>query len=155
MEKKLGKILFSTLNLKKRGEVVRATIVVCLMLLLGSSILSAGTNVSFRDSNSHMADIPAEVHIAKPKEGYLYVADREIIYIGITLIMGEITVETEGDVNSVMFYVDGELKAVDYDEPYSWLWDEHAVGKHKIVVIAYDEMGKMASDQMQIKIFNI
>jgi len=100
-----------------------------------------------------------KVVIKKPIQGYLYIFNREIMQISLneSIVIGKITIEadTYGNVEKVEFYIDGKLKYTDCNSPYSWLWDEHAVGKHKIVVIAYDEMGKMASAQMQIKIFNI
>ena len=50
--------------------------------------------------------------------------------------------------------MDGDLRSTDYDEPYSWLWDEFAIDKHEIRVVAYDSSGNRAEDRMSVLIFN-
>jgi len=39
--------------------------------------------------------------------------------------------------------------------PYSWLWDEFAIGWHVIKVIAYDIEGKVVGDEQDVWIFNL
>jgi hypothetical protein len=58
-------------------------------------------------------------------------------------------------VKSVEFYVDGDLKNVCYTLPYSWLWDETVFGKHRIVVIAYNNRGYIGRDEVDAIMFNI
>ena len=105
-------------------------------------------------------NIPPLVNIERPKKGYLYIADREIMPIPITLIIGPITLEIdavdyESGINRVEFYIDDELRATDDEEPYEWLWDETVLFKHSIKVVAYDNAGNTASDEINVIIFNI
>ena len=102
--------------------------------------------------------VNVSIAIKKPLEGYLYIFDRQIAPIlGNTLIIGPITIEVDarGEISKVEFYIDGNLKFTDYDEPYSWLWNEFAIGKHVIKVIAYDNEGNKAEDRIDAMIFNL
>ncbi len=103
---------------------------------------------------------PPTVEIAKPKERYLYLFDYEIIPIGLTLIIGPITVEAEAidnesGMNRVEFYTDDELKHTDNETPYEWKWDETVFFMHTIKAVAYDNAGNHASNEIQVCIFNI
>ncbi len=101
------------------------------------------------------------VYFEKPKDKYLYIFDREIMpsIFGNTIILGKITIEVdaydEDGVEKVEFYVDNELKYVDDESPYQWLWDERTFGRHEIKAIAYDEEGNKAEDEIDVTIFNI
>ena len=53
------------------------------------------------------------------------------------------------------FYVDDTLKYTDVDEPYDWLWNEFAIGKYDIEVIAYDGQGNKSEDEINVIIFNL
>jgi len=100
---------------------------------------------------------PVEVEIRKPREKFLYIFDREIMPFFDTVIIGKITVEVDaGDgIERVEFYIDDVLKFTDYDEPYLWLWDEFAIGRHEIKVVACDIEGNLAQDKMNVIIFNL
>ena len=101
------------------------------------------------------------IYFEKPKEGYLYIADREImpILIDNTIVIGEITVEAdaydENGIEKVEFCIDDVLKSNDDVEPYRWLWNEFAVGRHELKVIVYDNGGNTATDEIEVIIFNI
>lgn len=94
------------------------------------------------------------VGIEKPKEGYLYIFDREIIPLPITIIIGKITIkvdavdETSG-IDRVEVYIDDELKETLEETPYEWKWDETVFFKHTIKVVAYDKAGNTASDEIE------
>jgi len=98
------------------------------------------------------------VSIEKPRN-YLYVFDKEIVPLKIPIIIGKITtmveVFDEEGIEKVEFYVDKVLKSTDYNEPYSWLWSEFAVGWHEIKVIAYDYEGNKTEDKIKVVIFNL
>ncbi|HEX17225.1 MAG TPA: hypothetical protein ENG60_02280 [Thermoplasmatales archaeon] len=102
--------------------------------------------------------VNVSVKIKKPSRGYLYIFGRQIIptVLGNTLIIGPITIEADarGEVSRVEFYVDNSLRSTDYDEPYSWHWDEFAMGWHEIKVVAYDNSGKEGEDKISVVIFN-
>jgi hypothetical protein len=94
-----------------------------------------------------------------PKQGYLYILGkkplRKTLFIG-PIIIGMDTSKVERDIDKVEFYIDGELKATDYNEPYQLLWDEPAFFKqHKIKIVAYDTAGNSATDEKDVLIFNI
>ena len=76
--------------------------------------------------------------IRKPKEGFLYIAGREIAKIGIdaAIIIGGMKVEVEGEYDKVEFYVDDEIKYVDKEMPYEWNISK-SIGNHKIKVKMY------------------
>jgi len=59
------------------------------------------------------------------------------------------------EIKNAEFYIDGEMKYNDTDEPYQWLWNEHAVGSHEIMVKGYDEGGREAVDKINVVIFNL
>lgn len=59
------------------------------------------------------------------------------------------------DVERVEFYVDGELKNICYTPPYSWLWDETVFGKHKVMVVAYNNSRCKGRDEVDVIMFNI
>jgi hypothetical protein len=72
------------------------------------------------------------VTINKPKERHLYVFDREIMPIARTIIIGGITIEVDAHsmegIDKAEFYIEDVLRHSDYEEPYSWLWDETVLG---------------------------
>ncbi|RLF44996.1 MAG: hypothetical protein DRN29_07505 [Thermoplasmata archaeon] len=98
----------------------------------------------------------AVVYIENPVSGYLYIFDKPIMktLFGNTFILGKITVKvTAYNVDRVEFYVDGQLKYTDEEEPYEWLWDEKAIGRHTIKVIGYGE--QQAEDEKDIFIIHL
>jgi len=98
------------------------------------------------------------VSIERPRN-YLYIFNREIISLKIPRILGKITVTAdafdEEGIEKVEFYVDDVLKFTDYDKPYPWLWNEFAIGKHKIKVAGYGMGGNEAEDEISVIIFNL
>ena len=90
--------------------------------------------------------------IKKPKDGFLYFFDKEIIPIRKTIIIGKISIEVECAASKVEFYIDDELKYVDEEKPYQWTWDEMAIGKHEIKVLMFD--GNTRQDEREVFIFN-
>lgn len=103
-----------------------------------------------------------EVDIVKPQSGYLYLMDRQILSLqeGKTVVLGRITVKADVSnaiygIEKADFFIDNQLKYIDNEEPYEWLWDEFAIGKHEIKVIAYDNKGNNAKDKMDVIISNI
>jgi len=93
------------------------------------------------------------VSIERPRNR-LYVFDKEIMRLKIPIIIGKITITAgtfdEDGINRVEFCIDDVLKFIDHDEPYSWLWDEFAIGKHEIKVVAYDNSGNKAEDRINV-----
>ena len=52
--------------------------------------------------------------------------------------------------NKVEFYIDDKLEYTDTTEPYEWIWNKHAIGKHEIKVVAYDDKGNKADDKIDV-----
>ena len=103
---------------------------------------------------------PPSIEFTKPRGG-LYISDREIFHFsGISYIIGKITlkvaaVDDLSGVEEVKFYIDDELKEIDKEEPYSWQWNEAAVGTYVIKAIAYDMVGNYNIAQSNVWIFSI
>lgn len=103
-----------------------------------------------------------EIKITKPEEKNSYIKDINIKKGDNTIVVGEISVETEITnpknlaVKKVDFSIDGEIKYTDFDGPsYSWSWDEKIFGKHTITVSAYDKNEELLDqDEITIRIFN-
>ena len=123
-------------------------------------------NEGYADSlcrnNSIVTDIiwdeklTVDVSISKPQRGYLYVFNTSFLplFLGKTIVVGEVSVEVEVEslvgVDKVGFYIDDILKYEDFTSPYSWIWDEFAVGKYEIKVVAYDNQGNFATDELEV-----
>lgn len=96
------------------------------------------------------------VEIVKPRNG-IYVMDRYIMDFAFPLIIGKITIETNvypNSIEKVEFYVDNEIKFTDENPPYSWQWNEFAIGWHEIKVVAYKN-GGVTEDEINVWIFNV
>ncbi|KAA0003386.1 MAG: hypothetical protein FE048_01635 [Thermoplasmata archaeon] len=101
------------------------------------------------------------IEFEKPEEGILYIFDREIIPLpsNTTFIIGKITIQasviSKAPVDRVEFYIDDELKYTDDNVPFNWILDETVFWEHKLKIMAFDEIGNIASDEMDVMIFNI
>ena len=99
------------------------------------------------------------VSIERPKEKHLYIFDREICpTLKNTVIIGGIIIKANvlstDEITRVEFYVDDNLKYNDTEQPYEWLWDEFAIGRHEIKVVAHDNKDNKAEDKIDVIIFN-
>jgi hypothetical protein len=102
-----------------------------------------------------------DVDIAKPLKA-IYMNNNLSMPFAKSVIIGDIDVvayvhdywSMPIEADKVDFYVDDDLKATVTSEPFTWTWDEKAFGKHTIKVIACDNEGNSASDEMTVwKIF--
>ncbi len=110
---------------------------------------------------------PPTLKINKPKEGYLYICDREILQVKNTIIFGRITIDVgthdfNEKINKVKFYLAGpnfydfEPRAVATSPPYIWKWNGFAFGSYDLWAVApYGNNGAHATDKINVKIFNI
>ena len=101
-----------------------------------------------------------QIEIKKPKDGYLYINDREIMKIKETVIIGKINFvieakDKESGINRVELYFDGKLIAELKTYPYKYLFDEFALFKHEIEAIAFDNWGNKDSQKIEAIIFNL
>ncbi|HEC95127.1 MAG TPA: hypothetical protein ENI45_04085 [Thermoplasmatales archaeon] len=95
------------------------------------------------------------VDITEPSHG-LYVFDKKMVPLKNTIVVGRVTVKVDvcGNTSKVKFYVDDELRFVDEDEPYSWFWDEFAVGKYEIKTMVYNDKGYSSEDKIEVFVIN-
>jgi len=92
-------------------------------------------------------NVPPSISIISPKEGYLYIMDREIMKVGKTVIFGRKTVEINAwdsdGIDKVEIYVDGVPRKTLTNEN-TWIWKD--VGNHALLAKAYDKKGNEAID---------
>ena len=105
-------------------------------------------------------DTPPAISVEEPKEGSIYIFDKEIISLPLqfALVIGKITikanVEDESGVDVVIFKVDGQEIHTDKEEPYEYLYDIPS-GKHVITIEAYDVFENYAKADINIYAINI
>lgn len=101
--------------------------------------------------------IPPTIHIEKPSNK-LYLFDKEIISYSQPFIIGGITIRAnaydESGISRVMFMINEEQKFDGTSSPYQWFWDETAIGKYTIEIIAYDMAGNVAKSTKNVLIIN-
>ena len=97
------------------------------------------------------------VKIISPVEGFLYIRNLKLRSFFTTLIFGKITIKVNAanyiyGIEKVEFYVDDILRKIDTNPPYSWTWrlSSHIKHRHTITVVAFDDVGNSASDQIEI-----
>ena len=101
-------------------------------------------------------DTSPAVEIIKPEKA-LYLSNIKIrsYLIHKSLIIGKINItvnatDFESGIERVEFYIDGELKSVDTNEPYCWTWQrgEFIRHRHTIEIVVYDHAGNQDSSEM-------
>jgi dienelactone hydrolase len=97
-----------------------------------------------------------DVSIVKPSTGYLHMFNKSLFPLPFdnTMVIGGINIQVivEGfeQVENVEFYIDEELKNIDYNEPFQWVWDERVFDRQVITVLAMDENGNTVSDEIAV-----
>ena len=107
--------------------------------------------------NVSLKEETIEVDIAKPLRAF-YINNNRIMPFNKARIIGEIEIEAyipwswhgHGAADKVEFYIDDDLKATVASEPFNWTWNEKTIGRHTIKVIAYDDEGNSASDEIEV-----
>ncbi len=113
-------------------------------------------NSAFDTSGNFTIDstLPS-LRIIKPRHGYLYIMDREVIptFGGRTLIIGKITIESSIDpvstIQRVELCLDDVLFGMLYTPPFEFLIDESLLGKHSICLKIYDTAGRSAAQTIE------
>jgi len=103
---------------------------------------------------------PPEVELERPNQS-LYILDTEIrpSFFGGTVILGDITLtgdatDTDSGTTRVEVYIDNGLKATTPAGPLAWTWDEAALGRYTIKMVAHDAAGNIAGDTAEVFILN-
>ena len=86
-------------------------------------------------------DFDKSFEIVKPATSSFYIKNTRIFGIRNTIILGDITVETEinpgnSKIKKLEFYIDGELQDTITDPPYEWTWKSPKNEKYKLTVNA-------------------
>jgi len=95
------------------------------------------------------------VNITRPLENFFYIRDTRLLPLrNNTIVYGpiNITVNASADagIDRVEFYIDGDIKSTDETEPYCYSWAPIISFKHTIKVVAYDNNGNNASDEIEV-----
>ena len=107
--------------------------------------------------NVSLKEETIKVDIAKPLRAF-YLNNKRITPFIKARIIGAIDIEAyvyeswywQGEAENVEFYIDDVLKANVTSEPYTWTWTEKTIGRHTIKVVAYDDEGNSASDEIKV-----
>jgi len=100
------------------------------------------------------------IAMQQPRGNYLYIFNREIAPVPFsTIIIGGINIIADASdftgISMVEFHINDWKRAIDDTQPYEWMWDETAIGKYTIKVVAHDNAGNSKSDEREVIIFNI
>lgn len=110
----------------------------------------AGNSAFYTSGNFTIDSTLPSLQIVKPRNGYLYIMDRQVIPTlgGRTLIFGQITVESLIDpvstIKKAELYIDNILFDILYNPPFKFLIDESLLGKHSICVKIHDTTNRSA-----------
>lgn len=111
------------------------------------------------------------VRIVRPRPGFLYIHNREILYIGFTtLVIGprngiDVWVEVEGvnrsNIKRIEFLSNEEVIGIGTWSPfrqyYTWRWNENCMGTCNLKAVAVGITGALSgeSDEITLQSFNI
>jgi outer membrane protein assembly factor BamB len=99
------------------------------------------------------------VNITKPEKAF-YMKNKKIMPFFTTVILGEIEIEVDvscvnfSDIHRVEFFIDDELRHIDVEEPYTWMWNEQTFFRHTLKTIAHTKDNTSATKEQEIWIFN-
>jgi hypothetical protein len=118
-------------------------------------------NIVVSVTNNEEGDaIPPELDVTTPRQGYLYMFNRELIPLPVdtSILVGTITIKAEASDDSgierVDFEADGEILFTDTQAPYEYEYDG-TFGEHIISVVVYDTFGNYATKSMSTYVINI
>ncbi|KAA0005122.1 MAG: PKD domain-containing protein [Thermoplasmata archaeon] len=102
---------------------------------------------------------PPVLKITSPLKG-MYLFGRKLMDLQYTIIIGNVSIDAVATdalsgVAHVDFYIDGQLKFKDEEQPYSWEWNEKAIGVRDIKIVAYDNAGNKDSVEESVITINI
>ncbi|KYK20276.1 hypothetical protein AYK24_10255 [Thermoplasmatales archaeon SG8-52-4] len=138
-------------------------LLVILLSSFSSVVCSLGNSKYFyRKYVEYEDDIPPTVEVIYPESGFYYITlfgfnfkipiPFDIAYINGLVDPIYIVVNATDNigVESVTFYIDDEIRDVDYEYPYIWLWEEYSmmIFFYKLKATARDFAGNEASDMI-------
>jgi PKD repeat protein len=125
--------------------------------ILATDGINVGTAVS--DIFTILPDeTPPNIELQNPRNG-LYISDRKIIPLPFTIIIGDSTIEVNStddiSVLDVCFYIDNDLKYVDYNNSNKWYFNESFFGIHTLKVEVNDYSMNTAFYEQKLFIINL
>ncbi len=106
------------------------------------------------------------VKIVKPQKKTLYIFNKRICKFSKALVVGKIEVEVnandpDGNISRVEFWINHHgsthytRKFVDDTPPFKWLWNEVAIGRYTIEVVAYDNQNSSVTKTIDVFMINL
>ncbi len=104
------------------------------------------------------------VIINSPKDNYLYIAGRAILYLrklpgSDAVIIGTAIIDaTASDTSGIYtmeLYIDGELRHKTYNGALEWRWNQLAFAIHTIEIRVYDNFGHSTTKEIKVWMFNL
>lgn len=138
---------------------------IILMNILNLPIEEENVSISAQIELTSYSTSDLSIDIEKPAYG-LYILNRKIISLPITIVIGDIEVEAKVQsampINKVVFFVDGEKKHTDEDESdgFKWTWYTKSAGnflsnQHQLGAVAYDDEGNTTAIARPVWTFKI
>ena len=102
-------------------------------------------------------ETPPECEIVKPREGFVYLKNVEVMPFFMTVVLGGITVQVDvskdvSRIDRVEFNVNGELKGLGLWNPikkyWEWDWYEFRCGLCTLEVVAWDKAGRSGYNEI-------
>ncbi|UCD13804.1 MAG: hypothetical protein JSW60_09655, partial [Thermoplasmatales archaeon] len=99
--------------------------------------------------------LPPEVEITKPMKKSFYLRNIRLFPCPFgTIIYGpidiEVNVTSAAGIERVEFYINDKLVENDSEEPYSFRWAPILSGRYTLKVLAYDNIGNQAQDEISV-----
>jgi hypothetical protein len=144
-----GSTLSITFSLNNTSETINSMVISAFDIdidfdtLKGEMNFDAATNVEYS----------MDIKITKPDDS-LYLFNREILPLSLPVVIGKINVGFEELLNETLagygeLYIDGEITATP-NIVGVLTWNKLSFGKHTLKVIAFDDFGNRASDEIEV-----
>jgi hypothetical protein len=131
----------------------------CMLMVLGS----LGVASALSTTENKIGSLDAEIAILKPYAG-VYIFNAKIAPLPAqgrfkAIVIGMVDVEVDvinTAIDTVKFYVDGQLKETVTQEPYTWTWNEQMIVPpiHTLKVVGYDGDTEIGSDEISVLYIN-
>jgi hypothetical protein len=136
--------------MRKKIFPVFVVALVCIPILSATAIgISVNAPDNMNSSKGEMDENPPiEINIVKPRQGFLYIRNMEIMYTGMaTILIGprcgfEVCVEVnrdKADIDHVEFWVDGKIAGIGNWNPlrqyFTWNWQKTFLGSCNLTVV--------------------
>jgi hypothetical protein len=132
---------------------------ICMLMVL----TSIGVASALSTTENKIGSLDAEIAILKPNAG-VYIFNVKIAPLPAqgrfkAIIIGMVDVEVDvinTTIDTVKFYVDGQLKETITQEPYTWTWNEQMVVPpiHTLKVVGYDGDTEIGNDEISVLYIN-